>query len=298
MRPSHRTNSLVLVADHTKSVFEDTWVNNFFQYTGTGLTGKHALSARHNRVLAESKTNGTSLYLFEVFEEGAYVYDGEAELSDRPFLSRQTDREKNVRDVYIFPLRLKGQKRPPVPKKEMLKHDVLVTGEAPVRGRRVSTQSHAEPGFPAQEPLTAGKRTGIGSPEQDPITPGKRPGIGSPEQDPITPGKRPGIVPPEQNPHTAGKRLVSLSEKQDLDVPGYAKRRARGTCQLCEKPAPFRTRDGEPYLETHHIDPLTDGGEDVIENTVALCPNCHRKMHALNLPVDVRVLKSRALVKI
>ena len=28
------------------------------------------------------------------------------------------------------------------------------------------------------------------------------------------------------------------------------------------------------------------GGEDSISNTVALCPNCHRKMHVLNQTAD------------
>jgi len=25
--------------------------------------------------------------------------------------------------------------------------------------------------------------------------------------------------------------------------------------------------------------PLSEGGEDTLENAIALCPNCHRKMH-------------------
>ncbi|MBC8673865.1 HNH endonuclease [Aeromonas hydrophila] len=44
--------------------------------------------------------------------------------------------------------------------------------------------------------------------------------------------------------------------------------------------APFnRVSDGTPYLEVHHIQPLANGGEDTIQNTMALCPNCHRKRH-------------------
>lgn len=70
----------------------------------------------------------------------------------------------------------------------------------------------------------------------------------------------------------------------------YAKQRANGICQLCHLPAPFIDRDGKPYLESHHIIWLSDGGEDSISNTVALCPNCHRKMHALNLDDDVNKL--------
>lgn len=57
-------------------------------------------------------------------------------------------------------------------------------------------------------------------------------------------------------------------------------RRARGVCEGCGDPAPFERRtDGSPYLEVHHQITLAEGGEDVVGNAVALCPNCHRKQH-------------------
>lgn len=71
-----------------------------------------------------------------------------------------------------------------------------------------------------------------------------------------------------------------------------AKRKAKGICQLCKQPAPFNNSKGEPYLETHHIEWFSKGGKDSIENTVALCPNCHRKMHVLNLLEDRQKLLS------
>ncbi|WP_244850561.1 HNH endonuclease [Brevibacillus halotolerans] len=46
-------------------------------------------------------------------------------------------------------------------------------------------------------------------------------------------------------------------------------------------------------METHHIQWLSRYGADSIENTVALCPNCHRKMHILDLEEDVRFLKQK-----
>lgn len=56
--------------------------------------------------------------------------------------------------------------------------------------------------------------------------------------------------------------------------------RAAGNCEGCKKPAPFKRRtDDTPYLEVHHRVPLADGGDDTVENAVALCPNCHRRMH-------------------
>jgi 5-methylcytosine-specific restriction endonuclease McrA len=41
----------------------------------------------------------------------------------------------------------------------------------------------------------------------------------------------------------------------------------------------------------------TEGGEDSIENAVALCPNCHRKMHVLNLTPDIKKLNDKAIGK-
>ena len=58
-----------------------------------------------------------------------------------------------------------------------------------------------------------------------------------------------------------------------------AERRAKGACGDCGYPAPFLTPAGRPFLEVHHILPLSRGGLDVIENVIALCPNCHRRRH-------------------
>lgn len=77
---------------------------------------------------------------------------------------------------------------------------------------------------------------------------------------------------------------------RDPYVAELAKRRAGGHCQLCGAPAPFRAKDGRPFLEVHHIHWLARGGADTPQNTVALCPNCHRKMHVLDLELDRRHL--------
>jgi 5-methylcytosine-specific restriction protein A len=79
-------------------------------------------------------------------------------------------------------------------------------------------------------------------------------------------------------------------------VAELVKRRANGYCQLCVRPAPFKTANGEPYLESHHIIWLPEGGQDSIDNIVAPCPNCHRKMHMLNMGTDVQHLKTVASV--
>lgn len=56
----------------------------------------------------------------------------------------------------------------------------------------------------------------------------------------------------------------------------------------------FLLSDGRPYLEAHHVIPLAEGGPDIIENMVALCPNCHRKMHVLKQKEDNEILKKIA----
>ena len=89
----------------------------------------------------------------------------------------------------------------------------------------------------------------------------------------------------------ASKPVVSVVQTKtyhrDPTIAAYVKKRANGVCQLCGQKAPFNDENGEPYLECHHIDWLSKGGMDSIDNCVALCPNCHRKMHVLNTPEDI-----------
>ena len=82
---------------------------------------------------------------------------------------------------------------------------------------------------------------------------------------------------------------------RDPIIAAYVKKRANGHCQLCGLVAPFMDGSGEPYLECHHIEWLSKGGLDSADNCVALCPNCHRKMHVINDLNDVTLLKSKIL---
>ena len=68
--------------------------------------------------------------------------------------------------------------------------------------------------------------------------------------------------------------------RRNADVVIEVLERANGKCENCNQPAPFlRAKDGTPYLEIHHKVPLSEDGEDTVENAVALCPNCHRQAH-------------------
>lgn len=64
------------------------------------------------------------------------------------------------------------------------------------------------------------------------------------------------------------------------DIRLYVLTRASGVCEGCESPAPFTRKDGSPYLEPHHIRRVSDGGPDHPAFVIALCPNCHRRVHA------------------
>lgn len=78
------------------------------------------------------------------------------------------------------------------------------------------------------------------------------------------------------------RKIIVTSEVFIRDPHIVAERllRANGVCDGCYKPAPFnRASDGTPYLEVHHRVRLADQGEDTLDNTHALCPNCHRQRH-------------------
>ena len=59
----------------------------------------------------------------------------------------------------------------------------------------------------------------------------------------------------------------------------YVLARAKGICESCDAPAPFKTSAGVLYLEPHHIRRMTDGGPDDPRFMGAICPNCHREIH-------------------
>jgi hypothetical protein len=84
-------------------------------------------------------------------------------------------------------------------------------------------------------------------------------------------------------PKKPNQRSVTTTVfERNPDVVAEVLERAKGICEheQCRKPAPFRrASDNSPYLEVHHKIPLAQGGDDTVENAIALCPNCHRKAH-------------------
>lgn len=244
MRRSHQTNTLVIVSDHTRSIYEDRWVGNIFHYTGMGQRGDQSLDFMQNKTLAESNQNGVEVHLFEVFVSRKYIYMGRVELAGQPYQETQPDADGNPRRVWIFPLRLVNTSSPvPIPKE----FTALKQEQKERQARRLTDEMLRQ---------------------------------------------RINFMPSK-----ASTRQVSTTTyERNSYVAEYARRRARGKCQLCEQPAPFNDRNGQPFLEVHHIIWLSRGGEDTINNTVALCPNCHRKMHVLDLAADREKIQKKVIL--
>lgn len=242
MRKSNRTNTLIIVSDHTKAIYEDRWIDNILHYTGMGLESDQRLDFSQNKTLAESHSNGVDLFLFEVFEQGKYVFQGEIKLAGNPYQEEQADINGNLRKVWIFPL------------KPMDDSSSIALPEPIIKKKQMRKQREA--GRLNDEELE--KRAKY-----------SRKGVGT-------------------------RQVSSTTFERNEYVSELVKRRANGVCQLCDEPAPFKNKQGEPFLESHHIVWLSKGGEDTIENSVALCPNCHRKMHVLNRKSDIDRLKVKA----
>jgi 5-methylcytosine-specific restriction protein A len=234
MNRSLRTNTLVLVSNRVKSLYQDKFDGDIIYYTGEGQEGDQKL-IKQNKTLSESSTNGVDVHFFEVLESQKYNYVGEVVLAAKPFQDKQLDKNKKLRKVWMFPLKVKGDQHiKPIPIEKIK----LLESERESLVHRMSTE---------ELKVRA-------------------------EQAPKKPGKRETLTPQYQ---------------RNEWVAELALRRANGVCQLCDKPAPFKKKKtGQPYLEVHHVIWLSNDGDDTLDNTVALCPNCHRKMHSLNLKTD------------
>lgn len=73
---------------------------------------------------------------------------------------------------------------------------------------------------------------------------------------------------------------MTTSYVRDPAIKAWVLQLADGHCEGCDTSAPFVGHDGLPYLEVHHVMPLSSSGSDTTTNAVALCPNCHRRCHS------------------
>ena len=77
---------------------------------------------------------------------------------------------------------------------------------------------------------------------------------------------------------TVGKGQRNIYARS-RDVRDYVLARAKGNCEACTVPAPFKRANGTPYLEPHHTRRVSDGGPDHPRWVGAICPTCHRHIH-------------------
>ena len=106
MRRSKRTNSLVLIARHDhNNPYEDKWgADGTIHYTGMGLSGNQSINYSQNKTLAESRSNGINVYLFESNKPNEYTYSGKVELASDPYYKTEEDENGHERQVVKFPL--------------------------------------------------------------------------------------------------------------------------------------------------------------------------------------------------
>ena len=216
MRRSHATNTLVIISDYTKSLYDDKWFGNELHYTGMGKTGDQTLS-KQNRTLAESASNGVEVHLFEVFVATQYMYHGVVKLSGDPYQETQPDVNGELRKVWMFPVRT-------------VQENISVDNST-LAARGLAQERKAK-NFSIEELKKHAER--------------------------------------RSSAQAAHRTMTAKTFVRDAYIAEYAKRRADGCCQLCHQPAPFKDKNGDPYLEAHHIVWLSEGGADSIENTVAL----------------------------
>lgn len=240
MRRSLKRNLLVLVSDHTKSVYVDRWESNVLHYTGMGKNGPQTLTGNQNLTLYESRSNGVTVHLFEVFEAGRYVYVGEVSLAGEPYQEEQAGEDAVLRDVWMFPI---SATRGDVPK--------------PPQASALIALSAAKERALAAKPLAELKH-----------------------------------LAKSAKPNVARRIATTDQPIRNPYVAAYVKKAALGKCDLCAQPAPFE-KDGEPFLHCHHVVWLSKNGPDVIQNAVAICPNCHERMHQLDRRTDVKALLVR-----
>ena len=84
---------------------------------------------------------------------------------------------------------------------------------------------------------------------------------------------------PQGQINPESKTSSSNQYYRDPAVRAWVLELSNGNCEACGEAAPFHSADGSAFLETHHMKRLADDGPDVVENAVAICPNCHRRLH-------------------
>lgn len=83
------------------------------------------------------------------------------------------------------------------------------------------------------------------------------------------------------------ERLVKTIERGSIakEIKKHIKYKCQMSEALGENPYSFKKNNGEYYVETHHIIPVSDtkNSKLSVENLICLCPNHHRQVHYGNV---------------
>lgn len=85
------------------------------------------------------------------------------------------------------------------------------------------------------------------------------------------------------------ERVVKVIERGE--IANKIKEYIQYKCQICESlgqnPYSFKKKNGEYYVETHHIIPVSDleNSKLSVDNLICLCPNHHREVHYGNVKI-------------
>ncbi|WP_053983789.1 HNH endonuclease [Niameybacter massiliensis] len=83
----------------------------------------------------------------------------------------------------------------------------------------------------------------------------------------------------EQAVEGASSEEIKINvRKRSKAIREYAMRRSQGVCELCGERG-FVKKNGDMYLEVHHITRLSDNGPDHPVSVAAICANCHARSH-------------------
>ena len=105
MMKTNTLNALVLTTSE-ESIYGDSGIENgTIQYTGEGQEGDQTIT-KNNKTLFYSKDNNLPVYLFTKDKKRRYIFEGRAELYDKPYQTPENDKNGKERLVWKFPLKV------------------------------------------------------------------------------------------------------------------------------------------------------------------------------------------------
>jgi 5-methylcytosine-specific restriction protein A len=226
--------------------------------------------AKHSIIFLITGESGTSYgYSDGWTEDGIFRYTGEGQSGDMTFTGGNRavrDHVENGKDLFLFEDMKKGQLR--------FINQMVCTGYEEVEGPDREKKKRNAIVFELV-PLDVFTEVSADSVDNDPTL---QPPA-SQELAEISLKKLRALALSSGAKSGTAKEHKSRVWKRSEAVRIYVLRRADGICEGCDGPAPFKTSQGHPYLEPHHIKRLSDGGPDDPRVVIGICPNCHRRAH-------------------